>query len=62
MGRAGTSPADPELQVNLAEERPDVCALMQERVLRDAGGEIPELLRGFEEKLGCTPYVQDVSG
>lgn len=48
---------DPDLQTDLAPAHPDVCRLMQERVVADAGGAIPELLRDFQVELGCTPYV-----
>jgi arylsulfatase A-like enzyme len=48
---------DPDLQTNVAPEHPDVIEDMRERVLADAGGEIPELLQDFKVELGCTPYV-----
>jgi len=51
---------DPELMRDVAAEYPKVVELMRERVLADAGGEIPELLRDFEVELGCTPYVDSV--
>ncbi|NPV09923.1 MAG: sulfatase [Anaerolineae bacterium] len=48
---------DPDLQTNLAPEYPDVVRAMRQRMLADAGGEIPELLQDFKVELGCTPYV-----
>ena len=50
---------DPGLQHDMAPEHPEVCRMMQKRVLADAGGEIPDLLKDFQVELGCTPFVDE---
>jgi len=55
---------DPKLLRNVAEQHPDVCRLMHERAVADAGGEIPaqmeEYRERFQSQLNCTPYVNEV--
>ncbi len=48
---------DPNLEKNLAPEHPDVCKLMLQRAIDDAGGEIPQLLVNYKDRFGCTPYA-----
>ena len=47
---------DLHLERNLAEERPDVCGMMLELAVEDAGGSIPEAFGGYHGRPGCTPF------
>lgn len=48
---------DPNLQLNLAAECPDICRRMLDRAIEDAGGEIPLEFANYRTKPGCTPYL-----
>lgn len=47
---------DPELEVNLADRETDVCAGLRGLAIADAGGEIPDEFRSYEDRPGCTPF------
>lgn len=47
---------DPNLERSLAADHPDVCKMMLQRAIDDAGGAIPDSFREYKTKPGCTPY------
>jgi hypothetical protein len=48
--------ADPLLEHNLAEERPDVCDELRALAVEDAGGAIPAAFSAYHNRPGCTPF------
>jgi arylsulfatase A-like enzyme len=47
---------DPNLERNLAPERPELCAALLRLAVEDAGGSIPEAFARYHDKPGCTPF------
>ncbi len=48
---------DPKLEKNIAKKHPDVCEKMKNMAITDAGGTIPEFLKGLKGRPGCTPLL-----
>jgi arylsulfatase A-like enzyme len=50
---------DPDHLNNIAKDNPDVCEMMRQRAVTDAGGDIPPQFAEFQHRAGCTPLPVD---
>ncbi len=48
---------DPKLERDLAGSQREVCEMMRQRAVDDAGGSIPDSFAEFSTRPGCTPFV-----